>query len=80
MSALVDIWTNELAKLREKGLTLFSSGSSPITAESSQVFLSQEKSSTEVARAFVSRVMRVNSPVVLCSEGSVSMLVQCFSP
>ncbi|XVE94111.1 hypothetical protein REPUB_Repub01dG0253100 [Reevesia pubescens] len=80
MSALVDIWTNELAKLREKGQTLFSSGSSLIAAESSQVVQSQENSSTELARAFVSRVMRLNSPVVLCSEGSVSMLVQCFSP
>ncbi|XWS55275.1 hypothetical protein CRYUN_Cryun10bG0161300 [Craigia yunnanensis] len=80
MSALVDIWTNELSKLRKKGLTLFSNGSSPIATESDQVVRSQEKSSTEVARAFVSRVMRVNSPVVLWSESSVSMLVQCFSP
>ncbi|EOX97201.1 Uncharacterized protein TCM_006290 [Theobroma cacao] len=80
MSALVDIWSNELGKLREKGQTLFSSDSSPISAESTQVVGSQEKSSTEVARAFVGRVMRVSSTLVPCSEGSVSMLVQCFSP
>ncbi|XVF00628.1 hypothetical protein REPUB_Repub04eG0017200 [Reevesia pubescens] len=80
MSALVDIWTNELAKLKEKGQTLFSSGSSPIATESTQVVRPQEKSSTEVARAFVSRAMRVNTPIMLLSEGSVSLLVQCFSP
>ncbi|MBA0683153.1 hypothetical protein Goari_024827 [Gossypium aridum] len=68
MSALVDIWSDELAKLREKGQTLFSTGSTPTTAESGQVFRSLKKGSTESAGAFVSRVTRVKSPVVLCSE------------
>ncbi|MBA0753015.1 hypothetical protein Gogos_021900 [Gossypium gossypioides] len=141
MSALVDIWSDELAKLREKGQTLFSTGSTPTTAESGQVvrslkksstesagafvnmigflffmsdFLfmdfnyvcacgymerracqtlfstgststaaeSEKKSSTELARAFVNRVTRVKikSPVVLCSEDSISMLVECLGP
>ncbi|KAL4278470.1 hypothetical protein GQ457_03G000870 [Hibiscus cannabinus] len=80
MSALVDIWTDELAKLRVKGQTLFSGGSRPVAAESGQVAQSQNKSSIELARAFVCRFMPVKSPAVLCSEGSVSMLVECFSP
>ncbi|OMO92172.1 hypothetical protein COLO4_17778 [Corchorus olitorius] len=123
MSALVDIWTNEYAKLRENGQTLFSSGSGPFAAESSQVVLKnstelcymsgivdkctrefakvrekgqalfssgstrsvesgqvvqpQERSSNGLIQAFVTRV---NSTLLPCSEGSVSMLVQCFSP
>ncbi|OMO75269.1 hypothetical protein CCACVL1_16261 [Corchorus capsularis] len=62
MSALVDIWTTEYAKLRENGQTLFSSGSGPFAAECSQVVL---KNSTEVARAFVSRVKGVKLNVVI---------------
>ncbi|MBA0829181.1 hypothetical protein Goarm_013801 [Gossypium armourianum] len=80
MSALVDIWSDEFAKLREKGQTLFSTGSTHTTAESGQVVRSLKKGSTESAGAFVSRVTRVKSPVVLCSEGSISVLVECFSP
>ncbi|EOX97202.1 hypothetical protein QQP08_007238 [Theobroma cacao] len=76
MSGLVDKWRTELAKLREKGQTLFSSGSSPAAAsgvESGQVVQQQqERSSNGLMQVFVTRVM--------CSEGSVSMLVHCFSP
>ncbi|KAK8563169.1 hypothetical protein V6N12_011224 [Hibiscus sabdariffa] len=82
MSALVDIWTDELAKLRVKGQTLFSggAGTGPVAAESGHAAQSQKKSSIELARAFVCSFMPVKSPAVLCSEGSVSMLVECFSP
>ncbi|MBA0854640.1 hypothetical protein Goshw_002951, partial [Gossypium schwendimanii] len=56
--------------------TFFSTGSTSTAAES------EKKSSTELARAFVNRVTRVKikSPVVLCSEDSISMLVECFVP
>ncbi|GMY05907.1 hypothetical protein FCV25MIE_01146 [Fagus crenata] len=78
MSGLVDMWTSEMAKLREKGQTIFSNGTSPTNAESNQRVQPKEGSSTGLVTAF-SRFMPINSPVVLCSEASLSMLVDCFS-
>ena len=68
-----------MAKLREKGQTMFSNGLSLTNAESSQRVQAkeEEESSTGLVSAF-SRFMRVNSPVVLYSEGSVSIL-ECLS-
>ncbi|KAK7841940.1 hypothetical protein CFP56_014647 [Quercus suber] len=79
MSGLVDMWTREMAKLREKGQTMFSNGSSLTNAESSQRVQAKDKeeSSTGLFPAF-SRFTRVSSPVVLYSEASVSML-ECLS-
>ena len=79
MSGLVDMWTREMAKLREKGRTMFSNGSSLTNAESSQRVQAEDKeeSSTGLFPAF-SRFMRVSSPVVSYSEASVSML-ECLS-
>uniref|UniRef100_A0A7N2MYT5 Uncharacterized protein n=1 Tax=Quercus lobata TaxID=97700 RepID=A0A7N2MYT5_QUELO len=81
MSGLVDMWTSMMSKLREKGQTMFSNGSSLTNAESSQRIQAKEKekeeSSTGLVPAF-SRFMRVNSPVVLYSEASVSIL-ECLS-
>nr|POF24602.1 hypothetical protein CFP56_77968 [Quercus suber] len=79
MSGLVDKWTSEMAKLREKGQTMFSNGSSLTNAESSQRVQTKEKeeSSTGLVPAF-SRFMRVNLPVMLYSEASVSIL-ECSS-
>ncbi|GLT44319.1 hypothetical protein SLA2020_182240 [Shorea laevis] len=75
MSGIIDMWTSELAKLREKGQTLFPSGSSRASVESAQVAGPQERNSSRLARAFVDRFMQPK-----LSEGSVSMLVQWFSP
>ena len=79
MSGLVDKWTSEMAKLREKGQTMFSNGSSLTNAESSQRVQAkeEEESSIGLVPAF-SWFMRVNSPVVLYSEGSDSIL-ECLS-
>ncbi|KAL3597285.1 hypothetical protein D5086_008922 [Populus alba] len=44
MSGLVDIWTGELAKLREKGQAVWSSGSSPTNVGSSKVVPGEEGS------------------------------------
>ncbi|KAF3950822.1 hypothetical protein CMV_023473 [Castanea mollissima] len=79
MSGLVDMWTSMMAKLREKGQTMFSNGSSLTNVESSQRVQAKEKeeSSTGLVPDF-SRFMRVNSPVVLYSEASVSIL-ECLS-
>lgn len=80
MSALVDIWTSELAKMREKGQTNFSNGSSPANAASSQKIQPIEGgSSTGLVQAF-SQFMRANSPVSpRYSEASVSMVVEYLS-
>ena len=79
MSGLVDMWTSMMSKLRAKGQTMFSNGSSLTNAESSQRIQAKEKeeSSAGLVPAF-SRFMRVNSPVVLYSEASVSIL-ECLS-
>ena len=68
-----------MAKLREKGQTMFSNGSSLTNAESSQRVQAkeEEESSIGLVPAF-SRFMRVNSLVVLYSEGSDSIL-ECLS-
>ncbi|OMO75268.1 hypothetical protein CCACVL1_16260 [Corchorus capsularis] len=79
MSGIVDKCTREFAKVREKGQTLFSSGSTR-SVESGQVVQPQERSSNGLIQAMVTRVKPVNSTLLPCSEGSVSMLVQCFSP
>ncbi|GLT43076.1 hypothetical protein SLA2020_170490 [Shorea laevis] len=84
MSGIIDMWTCELAKLREKGQTLFPSGSSHVTVESSQADEGgpQERNSSGSSGGgtFISRVMGLKPPAVKFSEGSVSMLVQWFSP
>ncbi|KAI8027961.1 hypothetical protein LOK49_LG02G03559 [Camellia lanceoleosa] len=77
MPGLVDKWTSELAKLRnKKDRTIFEAGSSPTTPESSQMVQAQEKSATN----FASVMPKLNLPLFTCSEASVSMLVECFSP
>ncbi|GAY51914.1 hypothetical protein CUMW_137940 [Citrus unshiu] len=83
MSALVDIWTSELAKLREKGLTIWgTSSSSSSSSSSSQAVEAKEHSNNfpnagEVS-AFI-REMRSRSLVLPYSEASVSMLIDFFS-
>ncbi|KAF5448743.1 hypothetical protein F2P56_029248, partial [Juglans regia] len=77
MSALVDIWTSELAKLREKASQAISNPAN--TEPSPKVQLQPMKeSSTWLSQAF-SRFNRVNSSVVLYSEASVSMIVDYLS-
>ncbi|KAL5855730.1 hypothetical protein ACOSQ4_005532 [Xanthoceras sorbifolium] len=81
MSGLVDRWTSELAKLREKGPTTLSNGSSPGNGESSQVGPVKEANLFSAGKlsSFV-KEMRVNSLTLPYSEAAVSMLVECFSP
>ncbi|GMP38107.1 hypothetical protein CsSME_00009490 [Camellia sinensis var. sinensis] len=77
MPGLVDKWTSELAKLRnKKDRTIFEAGSSPTTPESSQMAQAHEKSSINLA----SVMPKLNLPLLTYSEASVSMLVECFSP
>ena len=85
MSGLVDKWMTEFSKLREKGQSFFSSGSSPASVsnvESGQVVQvqPQERSSNGLIQAFIIRVLAVKSPLVPCSDGSISMFVHCVSP
>ncbi|MBA0766537.1 hypothetical protein Gotri_015569, partial [Gossypium trilobum] len=57
MSGVVDKWRRELTKLREKGQSIFSTGSSPASVESDQVVQSQERSSNGLIQGFVTQVM-----------------------
>ncbi|KAF5731132.1 hypothetical protein HS088_TW19G00737 [Tripterygium wilfordii] len=82
MSALIDIWTSELAKLREKDQLISPNASSPSNTESSQpspVEVPQVKQGNfaESLHDFMSAI-KVKPPV-LASEASISMLVDFFS-
>ncbi|ESW03894.1 hypothetical protein PHAVU_011G050200 [Phaseolus vulgaris] len=77
MSALVDIWTRELSKLKEKDETIHSAAS--IQHESAQSFQEKDLISSGLAE-LAAKHMQVNKPRLLFSEASLSMLLQCFSP
>ncbi|BAT90874.1 hypothetical protein VIGAN_06216500 [Vigna angularis var. angularis] len=72
MSALVDIWTSEQSKLREKD-------AASIQHESAQSLQKMVQNSSGLAE-LAAKPMQVNKPRLLFSEASLSMLVQCFSP
>lgn len=67
MSGIVDMWTSEVAKLRQKGQTLFSSGSTTAPPEPTLVVPPHEGSSSLLC------------PVFKYSEASVSVIVEWFS-
>ncbi|KAK1559882.1 hypothetical protein Q3G72_019462 [Acer saccharum] len=81
MSGIVDTWTNEVAKLREKGRTI---GSSPGGDQSRQDDgITKEGNILSGKLSSLIQDMKDKSlKVVLLphSEASVSMLVDCFSP
>ncbi|KAF5731127.1 hypothetical protein HS088_TW19G00732 [Tripterygium wilfordii] len=80
MSAIIDIWTSELAKLREKAQPISPNGSSPPNTESSQpnqVVQVKERNFAESLHDYMSAI-KVKPPV-LASEASISMLVNFFS-
>ncbi|GFS39987.1 hypothetical protein Acr_00g0065990 [Actinidia rufa] len=77
MSGLVDVWTSEVAKMRNETRTASPSGSSPATPESTQVVQAQENGSTTL---ITSVLTKLNSRLSKHSEASLSMLVECFSP
>ncbi|CAK9150834.1 unnamed protein product [Ilex paraguariensis] len=80
MSGLVDIWTSKVAKLRnnkgEAEATVSSSGSVPTSPGASQVNLEEERSTLGILSPIFAKL----SPAAICSDTSVSMLVDCFSP
>ncbi|KDP46189.1 hypothetical protein JCGZ_10029 [Jatropha curcas] len=78
MSALVDIWTAEHAKLRQKGQTIWSTGSTPTNPESSHVVRTEEGSMVKSLATFV-RGIRLKSSGLAYSEASISTIVDCFS-
>ncbi|WCJ33821.1 hypothetical protein M5689_015158 [Euphorbia peplus] len=78
MSAIIDIWTQELAKLREQGQTLWSSGSNHESNNVAQA----EASSSMLPKSLGSLVhsMKVKSTSTLsCSEASLSIINDYFS-
>ncbi|KAJ4716422.1 Formin-like protein [Melia azedarach] len=82
MSALIDIWTSEVDKLRQKGSTISPSGSTHVDVEANTTDNKQEIKSFLLAgkvSAFLQE-MKVHSLAFPYSEASVSMLLDCFSP
>jgi len=72
MSEARDMWT----KLKEKGETIFSrAGWSP----SSRIQEKEKTSSTGLPVVASTQHMQVHTPRFVCSEASLSMLVDCFS-
>ncbi|KAH7835963.1 hypothetical protein Vadar_031501 [Vaccinium darrowii] len=81
MSGLIDMWTEQLAKIRNKGSTDLTSGSSPTAAESSQVVQPKERSGTLIQwPPSITNALPKISSTLAYSEASLSMLVECFSP
>ncbi|EEF43337.1 conserved hypothetical protein [Ricinus communis] len=79
MSGIVDTWTSELAKLREKGQPIWSGGSHPTAIfESNNAVQPTAVSSLGLFNAF-GRVMRVK-PLPCSDASSLTMLVEWFSP
>ncbi|PIN08282.1 hypothetical protein CDL12_19135 [Handroanthus impetiginosus] len=81
MSGLVDIWTEEVAKLREKGQAVFSAGSTARTSEeAAHVDERTGGGSFWWQTGLAAQVLRVKElPSLKWSEASVSMLVDIFS-
>ncbi|KAI5661023.1 hypothetical protein M9H77_20346 [Catharanthus roseus] len=78
MSGLVDMWTNEVAKLREKGSSAISSGT---TSEGSRRrMIGDEIDNERTSLSKKELVRQIKMPSFHCSEASVSMLLDCFSP
>ena len=81
MSGIVDTWTNEEAKLREKGRTI---GLSPDGDQSRQVDgITKESNLLSGKLSSLIQKMKDKSLKLVFlphSEASVSMLVDCFSP
>ncbi|GMN37503.1 hypothetical protein TIFTF001_006878 [Ficus carica] len=80
MSGLVDRWTEEKAKMKEKGRTLFSkgSGSGPSSSSSSSVEeVVKGKEWSSMGLSSDSSKILGNSALLLSSEASVFMVVLC---
>lgn len=74
MSNLVNTWTAELAKLREKGRAAFSGSSRP---------KAEMEGGGEPQELPLSQAIRIKPRPWLslpCTEAAVSMLVDCVSP
>lgn len=72
MSALVDIWTSEMSKLREKNQKNNYSATAQ-NEESNQSF--QEKDN----KTSTAKLMQFNKPRFQLSEATLSMLLECFN-
>ncbi|KAK1315886.1 hypothetical protein QJS10_CPA05g01552 [Acorus calamus] len=75
MSSLVDMWTSQVAKLREKGRTMLSGGGG--TEPGSEPGTPRE---APLGMAELNQAMRAEPKAPPYSETAVSMLVECFSP
>nr|KYP66018.1 hypothetical protein KK1_012296 [Cajanus cajan] len=77
MSALVDIWTKEVSKLRDKDQTIYSASAA---TQHESALASQEKDNNSSGVPVLGKLMQFNKPRFMFSEASLSMFVQCFNP
>ncbi|KAL6531816.1 hypothetical protein OROMI_028179 [Orobanche minor] len=82
MSGIVDIWTSELAKLRNKGRAVFTSenGSSPPSQVAAPVVAEKSGVSTRWPTDHLAEALQANKlPALQLSDAAVSMLVDSLS-
>ncbi|PIA52423.1 hypothetical protein AQUCO_01000354v1 [Aquilegia coerulea] len=78
MSGLIDMWTSELAKLRQKGETMFTNGAKNPPAgtelKSKSIFGSSPLALSPIFHS------KPAGTEVIYTEATISMLMDCFSP
>lgn len=77
MSNLVDTWTAELAKLRDKGRAALSGSSTPRAEAEAEAERASEPDGRPLSQAIRTKPRSVRLP---CTEVAVAMLVDCVSP
>lgn len=81
MSGLVDMWTSESAKAREKGRAPLEGGSSHPVEPSREVGSEQPSAAAAASSSSLLAFQAKRWPTVLIySETALSMLMECFSP
>ncbi|KAF5178168.1 hypothetical protein FRX31_032239 [Thalictrum thalictroides] len=77
MSALIDIWTTELAKLREKkGETLLPSGSNSNNPAAAAAGMELKSKSSILGRLLPCK----SGSELVYSEDTISIILECISP
>ncbi|KAJ8645666.1 hypothetical protein MRB53_007414 [Persea americana] len=76
MSGLVDKWTGELAKQQEKDRALVAGGSSPSVEPSTSV----EPEKLPLSSSSLAFRAKPWPTVLIYSESTLSMFMECFSP
>ncbi|WOL20677.1 hypothetical protein Cni_G29482 [Canna indica] len=83
MSNLVDMWTAEMAKLREKSRAALASPRSTEmerARELNEFSMASEPEELSLGYPALSQAIRMKPPSLRMTDAAVSLLVDCFSP